>query len=293
MHTQTFKNIVKTILAEYKKSKTVYGISDQFFFKKENKNKVNLFGSNIETPVGPAAGPHTQLTQNIITSYLVGGRFIELKTVQIMEAIDIDKPCINARDEVYNTEWSTELTLEGAFDEYLKAWIILHFLDTLLNPNHSKASSFIFNMSLGYNFEGIKSYKMQAFLEKMSNGKSSKKMEKYLQQLEDMVTKENLLDKSNFIISKDNLHTTLYQIPHKISSTVTLSTMHGCPPEEIESICTYLLVRKKLNTFVKLNPTLLGYSAVRDILDQCGYNYIQLNKTLFDKDINYKMLWIC
>ena len=29
----------------------------------------------METPCGPAAGPHTQLAQNIIAAYLTGSRF--------------------------------------------------------------------------------------------------------------------------------------------------------------------------------------------------------------------------
>ncbi|WP_250909195.1 DUF418 domain-containing protein, partial [Escherichia coli] len=41
------------------------------------------------TPVGPAAGPHTQLAQNIVTSWLTGGRFIELKTVQILDRLEL------------------------------------------------------------------------------------------------------------------------------------------------------------------------------------------------------------
>ena len=40
------------------------------------------------TPFGPAAGPHTQLAQNIVLSWLAGGRVIELKTVQVKDDID-------------------------------------------------------------------------------------------------------------------------------------------------------------------------------------------------------------
>ena len=29
----------------------------------------------METPCGPAAGPHTQLAQNIVAAYLTGSRF--------------------------------------------------------------------------------------------------------------------------------------------------------------------------------------------------------------------------
>lgn len=33
----------------------------------------------METPCGPAAGPHTQLAQNIIAAYLTGSRFLKLR----------------------------------------------------------------------------------------------------------------------------------------------------------------------------------------------------------------------
>jgi putative selenate reductase len=51
--------------------------------------------------------------------------------------------------------------------------------------------------------------------------------------------------------------------------------MHGCPPHEIEAICRYMLEVKSLNTFVKLNPTLLGFDRVREILDTCGFDYLR------------------
>jgi putative selenate reductase len=47
-------------------------------------------------------------------------------------------------------------------------------------------------------------------------------------------------------------------IPARISDSVTLSTMHGCPPDEIERISQYLIEERGLHTTVKCNPTLLG-----------------------------------
>ena len=44
-----------------------------------------IFGETIETPFGPAAGPNTQLAQNIVAGYFGGARFFELKTVQKMD----------------------------------------------------------------------------------------------------------------------------------------------------------------------------------------------------------------
>ena len=55
-----------------------------------------MFGHTVAAPLGVAAGPHTQLAQNIVASWLCGARFIELKTVQILDEIEVSRPCIDA-----------------------------------------------------------------------------------------------------------------------------------------------------------------------------------------------------
>lgn len=37
-----------------------------------NGKSLPIFGERIETPFGPAAGPNSQLAQNIIASYFAG-----------------------------------------------------------------------------------------------------------------------------------------------------------------------------------------------------------------------------
>ena len=82
----------------------------------------------METPIGVAAGPQTQLAQHIVISWLTGARFIELKTIQTLDEIEVSKPCIDMQDEGYNCEWSQELKISESFDQYLNAWIIIHIL---------------------------------------------------------------------------------------------------------------------------------------------------------------------
>ena len=53
---------------------------------------------------------------------------------------------------------------------------------------------------------------------------------------------------------------------------VTLSTFHGCPPEEIEAIARYLLDEIGVDVIVKLNPTLLGYDEVSHLL--CSHTHL-------------------
>ena len=94
-----FGQLINWIFSEFQCSKTIFGIPSVKFFYKSSPNVIRVFDETIETPLGPAAGPHAQLAQNIIASYLAGGRFFELKTVQQRDDLTIDKPCIDAQDE--------------------------------------------------------------------------------------------------------------------------------------------------------------------------------------------------
>ena len=90
------RRVEKPIFEEFRVSRSIFDIAESQFYRKADDRLIEVFGETCETPVGPAAGPHTQLAQNIVASWLVGGRFIELKTVQIMDRLEIEKPCIDA-----------------------------------------------------------------------------------------------------------------------------------------------------------------------------------------------------
>jgi putative selenate reductase len=267
-----FEGLLARIFGEYKASRSIFEISENQFYRKPDDRLIKVFGETCETPVGPAAGPHTQLAQNIVVSWLTGGRFIELKTVQIMDRLEIAKPCIDAQDECYNTEWSTEYTLPKAFDEYLKAWFALHLLEEVFDPRRDgQAKSFSFNMSVGYNLDGIKQPPMQEFIDHMADARRHPRFTEYLSTLERWVNDEVFVRDLGLEGRWAQLQGLPGRISAKIARGVTLSTMHGCPPHEIEAICQYMLEEKSLNTFVKLNPTLLGFDRVREILDACGF----------------------
>lgn len=281
-----FAELITRIVSEFRNHQSIFGIAKEQFYQDKGKNSISVFGQSCSTPCGPAAGPHTQLTQNIVASYLVGGRFMELKTVQIMDTLEIDKPCIDARDEAYNVEWSSEFTLPKAWDEYAKAWIILHLLEAVLHKGKFEKPSFIFNMSVGYDLAGIKTDRMQQFIDSMIDARKDERFEEYLGELDAMLD-EGLFDGTEWEGLEKKLKGLTAKISANISPSTTLSTMHGCPPEEIEAICSYMLSEKKLDTFVKLNPTLLGYDKVREILDNLGFDYITLTRENFEHDLQY------
>ena len=280
-----FTKLVDWIISEYENRKQIFSIPEEYFYyPSPDASKLKIFGEQIDTPLGPAAGPHTQLTQNIISAYLTGGRFFELKTVQILDELKIDKPCIDAGDECYNVEWSQELLLKDSYDEYLKAWIILHFLDGLFGFNKDGNRGFVFNMSVGYNLEGIQNPRMDAFINQLIDASGNTNFNIYKNELIELINSRNLPVKTD----KTVLIEKIINISPNISDSVTLSTMHGCPPQEIESIAKYLIKEKNLNTYVKLNPTLLGYDVVRETLDNTGFKYIELDPASFDHDLKFE-----
>jgi putative selenate reductase len=273
-----FADLVKWIQGEYRDSGSVFGIRKEKFYKNSGGNKISLFGTAIGSPLGPAAGPNSQLAQNIVAAYLGGSRFIELKTVQIMDGEELRKcvprPCINMVDEGYNVEWSTELTVPEAFSEYIKAWFLCHV--AVKEFGLAENNDFIFNMSVGYSFDGITSPKIDTYIEGM---KDASKTETW-KSCYDWLSKNISL----FVrFSRKDLDA----ISTAVSPSITLSTLHGCPKEEIEKIASYLIAEKKLHTYIKCNPTLLGYETARDLLDRMGYHYISFDDHHFKDDLQF------
>ncbi len=113
---------------------SVFGIPRDLWFLPESTDRFafDLRDRRLETPIGVAAGPHTQLAQNIVVAWLCGARVIELKTVQTLDTIEVAKPCIDMADEGYNIEWSQELQVAESFREYLTAWVLIHVLHSRL-----------------------------------------------------------------------------------------------------------------------------------------------------------------
>jgi len=271
-----FEKMIFWATEELREKGSIFGIHKSKFYNNKSGNYTEMFGERLASPIGPAAGPNSQLTQNIVAAYLTGCRFIELKTVQKLDGEDlpVSKPCILAQDEGYNVEWSTELRIPDAYNEYIKAWFMLHVLMRELELGETR--DFMFNMSVGYDLEGIKSPKIDAYIEGM---RDASKTEIWKECQEALLSNMHLF--SHFA-GED-----LDRISPVVCPSITLSTLHGCPPEEIERISNYFLKEKNLHTFVKMNPTLLGEKFVRETLDAMGYDYITLNGHHFVHDLQF------
>lgn len=233
---------------------------------------VEMGGRLAATPVGPAAGPHTQLAQNFVLAWLAGARVFECKTVQVLDRLDIDRPCIDMAGEGYNVEWSQELPLVLSLREYVKAWMMLDVLRrwSELWPVVGRVpGTHVFDISVGYDLQGIRSGEVAGFIGAMVDAS---------------LLIEDLRDEIPDAFGMLRAH----RFDPRIATTATVSTFHGCPPDEIEAIARHLMDAYGLDVVVKLNPTLLGHDTVEDILhEQLSYDDVSLDRRAFETDLQF------
>jgi putative selenate reductase len=231
---------------------------------------VSFHGKRAASPLGPAAGPHSQMAQNLVLAWVGGSRIIELKTVQVDDELRIPRPCIDMRTVGYNIEWSQELELEQSAEEYVKGAMLVAMLEATLGDRVAPGfGATIYDMSVGYDLEGIRGPTVRRFIETMMDASS------LVARLRDEIP---------------GAHAELRDLPFpsRLSDTLTLSTFHGCPPDEIERILEHLMREYGLNVIVKLNPTLLGRDEVDHLLhDVMGYETLRVPPDAFEKDTTW------
>lgn len=227
-------------------------------------------GAIAGNPVGPAAGPHTQMAQNILLSYVAGGRILELKTVQVLDELKIARPCIDMTTVGYNIEWSQELRIEQSLREYVAgAMLIEMFRRGPLAEGRldSLAGNAIYDLSVGYDLKGIRSRKVCDFLTGMRDASVE------IDRLRAEIPRE-------FCAERDA------EYASQLSASITLSTFHGCPADEIESICEFLIGELDFDVIVKMNPPTLGREKLEHLLfDVMGYTDLTVNPEAYDAAI--------
>ncbi len=232
----------------------------------------DFMGRRAANPVGPAAGPQTQMAQNIVLAWLGGARVFELKTVQVLDDLEIGRPCIDMETVGFNIEWSQELRIDQSIEEYTKAWMIIEILsrwEPLREYLGEDPGPHIFDMSVGYDLAGIRSHKVSRFIETMLD--ATAEMERLRPSIPD--TFGELRDLA---------------FPSRIADTITLSTFHGCPPDEIDAIVRHLVTTHGVDVIVKLNPTLLGRAEVDRLLHEVlRYGDVTLDPAAFDDDLHF------
>lgn len=122
----------------------------------------------------------------------------------------------------------------------------------------------MFDMSVGYDLAGIRGDRVQAFIRGMID--ATPVVEGLRRELPPELGPLRDLD-----------------FPTRLSDTLTLSSFHGCPPDEIETMVEHLMRDHGLGCVVKLNPTLLGAAEVRRH-DALGYTDLRSPDAAFEGD---------
>ncbi len=265
---------LESIVAEFKAKESIYGYPKRKIFLgfPGLDFSVQFHDRRAATLLGPASGPHSQMVQNIVMAFLGGGRIMELKTVQILDRLEIPRPCIYIPNVGYNVEWSQEMRLEDSFNEYVTAWVLLKIIEEIEILGIPKGDPFydtVFDISVGYDLKGISSPRMNTWLREFKHADAAI---------------ERLLDSMPPKFARfKNL-----KINPNISNSITLSTFHGCPANEIEGIVEHLIHEHGFHVIVKMNPTILGHDFVRKILhEDLGYKDIVLDPKAFENDVAF------
>jgi len=85
--------LLRRAFLEYEREGKIFDLpKSRFFYGLPGLDlSVSFHGHRTATPLGPAAGPHSQLAQNIVLCWLAGSRIIELKTVQVLDELKSSK----------------------------------------------------------------------------------------------------------------------------------------------------------------------------------------------------------
>ncbi len=273
-----FTNLLRRMRREVEICQSIFDLPKRdWFFPLEGFDfSAKHFSHRASTPAGPAAGPHTQLAQNIVLSWLAGGRIIELKTVQVDDRLEIPRPTMHITNVGYNVEWSQELSVPESLAEYAKAVYLIEILKHTRGfgafagaPRFEQSADTVYDISVGYDLEGIRSEKVTGYLRALQNPAP------HFAELRRELT-------------GDSREFRDLELPPSISECVTLSTFHGCPANQIEAIAQYLMESLGFHVIIKFNPTLLGFDAVRELLfDRMGYHHLALHREAFEQDLQF------
>jgi putative selenate reductase len=269
-----FPHLLGRMLREHEREQKVFDLPARRFWRGADglDTSVIVHGHRAANPVGPASGPHGQMAQNVLLSWLAGGRFIELKTVQVNDRLTIARPCIDMETVGYNVEWSQELRLAESLREYVKGSMLIDVARAeglLGRPDDPSRDDSILDLSVGYDLAGIRSPAVRSWIASMKDARA-----------EVDALRREIPDE----------HRRLRDVAFRtaLSDQVTLSTFHGCPAGEIEAMALFLMEEMGLHVTVKLNPTLLGKEAVDGLLhDVLGYTDVETRAEDFEKDLQW------
>jgi len=261
-----FGALVTHMLRELDEKHSVFGLRAAGFYRGDVHRdfSVSIHDTPAVSPLGVAAGPHTQMAPNIVLCWLAGARVIELRTVHAVDGADCPRPSIDAGTVGFHLELGHELTMEQALEEYVKASMLIDILcagDRLgALPGFEPV---YFDLGLGLELEDIRGERVGAFIEAMRDA-------------------SGVVDSLRREIPTDYKWYRDIDFKTRLVTSATLTVGPGPSPDALESVLVHLLEEKRLHCFVKFSPTLLGHDdSLRLLHTELGYSNLALHSESF------------
>ncbi|VFS86592.1 putative selenate reductase subunit YgfK [Raoultella planticola] len=146
--------------------------------------------------------------------------------------------------------------------------------------------SFIFNMSVGYNLDGIKQPPMQQFINTMMNASKQPEFSLYRDILDRWLHDERFLLRFPGDDIRPRLDTLAHQDPRHPGTR--RNAVGRCMAVRRMKLKPFVAICWKRKTSIPSSNSTRRFSAiprVREILDTCGFGYIALNEESFDHDL--------
>ena len=86
MYPIPFASLMNWVVTEYAQSGDIFGVHKKY---EATGKSLPIFGERIETPFGPAAGPNSQLAQNIIAAYFAGDKDVQTTASMIQSRVNL------------------------------------------------------------------------------------------------------------------------------------------------------------------------------------------------------------
>ena len=203
-----------------------------------------FFGDErVGAPCGPAAGPHTQLAQGILLSYVAGGRVIELKTAHDQGRGRVPNAAASFLEPDVWIDWALPVSLADAACEYVAGAMLIEMFrrdhGLFGGGNEGLSGSWAFEVGVGYDLAGISRAGVRGFLDEIAQAGA------VVSRLRSEIPHE-------FPEAREHAY------PTRVARAVSLSVCRDVSADEIEKIGELLIGQHGLDLSLRLDAGCSG-----------------------------------
>ena len=191
----------------------------------------------VATPLGPAAGPHTQLAQNLVIGWLAGARVARAQD-RAGEGPARDPAALHRR-----ARSRLQRGVVAGADARAIGVAVRHGVAPDPRPGRGRRGPAVPRAIPRRRSRSRSATTSRASARRRSRVSSTR-----------WGTRAGCSPRYGSVCPPDCAARADVAVPARIADTVTLSTFHGCPPAEIEQIVEHLFARHRMNVVVKLQP---------------------------------------